>query len=100
MVDDNDELSSINTPVDAGSFQLVITKEADCNVNQVTNLVQQYISECSLMSNTKTQIIYQLPARKRSQFGPLYSAFEFQKQNFKLLSVKITNSTMGDIYPK
>lgn len=100
MLDDNDELSSINTPVDSGSFQLVITKEADCNVDQVTNLVQQYVSEYSLMSNTKTQIIFKLPARKKNQFGPLFSAFEFQKQNFKLLGVKITNSTMGDIYPK
>lgn len=71
-----------------------------CNVDQVTNIVQQYVPECLLMANMKEQIIYNLPAKRRNQFGPLYSALEFQKQNFKLQNVKITNSTMGDIYPK
>lgn len=96
--DDNDELS-MNTPIDAGSYQLIITKQVGCNIDQVTNLVQQYVPECSLM-NIETQIIYNLPARKRNQFGSLFSALEFQKQNFKLTSVKITNPTTGDIYPK
>lgn len=100
MLDDDDELSSINTSVDHGTYQLVIMKQADCNVDQMTNLVQQYVPEYSVMSNTKTQIIYKLPAVKRNQFGPLYSSFEYQKQNFKFLSVRITNSTTGDIYPK
>lgn len=91
-----------NTPgsVDAGSYQLIITKQDDCNVNQVTNLVQQYVPEYTFMSNTKTQIMYNLPARKRNQFDPLFYALELQKQNFKMTHVKITNSTTGDIYPK
>lgn len=99
MLDDNDELSN-NTPVDAISYQLVITKQTDCNDDQVTNLVQTYVSEYSLMSNTKKQIIYNLPGWQRNQFGQLFSAFENQKESLKLLSVKITHSLMGDIYPK
>jgi len=93
-------LSSVNTPIDAGNYQLIITKEIDCNIDQVTNLVQQYVPECILMANLETQIMYNLPARKRNQFRQLFSALEFQKQNFKLTSNKITNSTIGDIYPK
>lgn len=101
MLDDNDdELSSINTPVDAGSYQLIITKEINCNFDQVTSLVQQYVPECILMTNSETQIIYSLPARKRNQFNQLLSALDFQKQKFKLSSIKITNPTTGDIYPK
>lgn len=91
---------SINSPVDSGSYQLIINKQDDFNVNQVTNAIQQYIPEYTLMANTETQIIYSLPARKQNQFGPLYSALEFQKQNFKINSIKITNPTTGDIYPK
>jgi len=98
--DDNDDVASINTPVDSGSYQLIITKEDDCNIDQVTNLIQQYVPECTLMGDTEMQIIFNLPARKRNQFGALYSALEFQKQNFHLDSVKITNPTTGDIYPK
>ncbi|KAL5235297.1 hypothetical protein ACI65C_002707 [Semiaphis heraclei] len=97
--DDNDGVSSISTPVDAGSYQLIITKEVDCNVDQVTNLVQQYDPEFILMADMDMQIIYNLTARKRNQFGALFSALEFQKQNFHLKSVKITNPTTGDIYP-
>lgn len=98
--DDDDGLSSLNSPVDSGNYQLFITKQIDCNVDKITNLVQQYVPEYSLMSNLEAQIMYNLPARKRSQFGPLFSALEFQKQNFKLNSIKITNPTTGDIYPK
>lgn len=98
--DDNDDVASINTPVDTGSYQLIITKEDDCNIDQVTNLIQQYVPECILMGDMEMQIIFNLPARKKNQFGALYSALEFQKQNFHLKSVKITNPTTGDIYPK
>ena len=62
-------MSSINTPVDAGSYQLIITKEVDCNVDQVTNLIQQYVPEFILMADMEMQIIFNLPARKRNQFG-------------------------------
>jgi hypothetical protein len=79
---------------------LIITKEVDCNVDLVTNLVHQYVPESTLMANLETQIVYNLPAKQRNQFGSLFSALEFQKQNFKLISVKITNPTTGDIYPK
>jgi len=87
-------------PLDAGNYKLIITKYVDCNVDQVTNLVQQYVRECTLISNKEAQIIYNLPAARRNQFSPLFSALEFQTQNFKLQSIKITNSTTGDIYPK
>uniref|UniRef100_A0A2S2QYG5 ATP-binding cassette sub-family A member 3 n=1 Tax=Sipha flava TaxID=143950 RepID=A0A2S2QYG5_9HEMI len=97
--DDDGELSSPNTPLDASSCQLIITKEVDCNVDLVTNLVHQYVPESTLMANLETQIVYNLPAKQRNQFGSLFSALEFQKQNFKLISVKITNPTTGDIYP-
>lgn len=98
--DDDDDVSSINTPVDSGSYQLIITKEVGFNVDQVTNLIQQYVPEFVLMADMEIQIIFNLPARKRNQFGALFSALEFQKQNFHLKSVKITNPTTGDIYPK
>lgn len=98
--DNDDELSSLNSPIDSGSYQLIITKQSDCNVDLVTNLVKQYVFECVLMLNLDAQIVYTLPARKRNQFGPLFSALEFQKQNFKLINVKITNPTTGDVYPK
>lgn len=97
--DDDDDVSSINTPVDSGSYQLIITKEVGFNVDQVTNLIQQYVPEFVLMADMEIQIIFNLPARKRNQFGALFSALEFQKQNFHLKSVKITNPTTGDIYP-
>lgn len=98
IVNNDDEL--ISTPVDSNSYQLIIIKEDDCNITQVTRLVQQYVSECSLMANMDEQIIYNLPARKRNQFGFLYSALEYQKTNLNLRSMKITNPTTGDIYPK
>lgn len=101
VINDNGELLSNNTPVDASSYQLFITKQADCIVDQVTNLIQNYVSEYSLMSNTQKQLIlYNLPGWQRNQFGSLYSALENQKQNSKLSSVKITNSITGGIYPK
>lgn len=100
ILDDNDELSSINTPLDAGSYQLIITKKFDCNVDLVTDLVHQYVPESTLMANLETQIMYNLPVGKKNEFGCLHSALEFQKQNFKLISVKITNPTTGDIYPE
>ncbi|XP_025190796.1 ATP-binding cassette sub-family A member 3-like isoform X2 [Melanaphis sacchari] len=99
IYDDDSDGSSINTPVDASTYQLIITKEIDCKVDQVTNLIQQYVPEFILMANMDTQIIFNLPARKKNQFGALFSALEFQKQNFHLKNVKITNSTTGNIYP-
>jgi len=79
---------------------LIIIKDVDCKVDQVTNLIQQYVPEFILMANMEMQILFNLLARKRSRFGALFSALEFQKQNFGLKNVKITNSITGDIYPK
>ncbi|VVC36008.1 Hypothetical protein CINCED_3A013120 [Cinara cedri] len=98
ILEDNNELS-INSPVDSGSYQLFIVKQDGFNVIQVTNVVQQYVPEYTLMVDTEIQIVYSLPARKRNQFGFLYSALEFQKQAFKIDNIKITNPTTGDIYP-
>lgn len=86
--------------MDASNYQLLITINIDCDVDQVTNIVQHYVPECLLMVNSDEQILYNLPSRNRNQFDPLFFALEFQKQNFKLKSVKITHPTMGDVYPK
>jgi len=79
---------------------LIITKEVDCNIDQVTNVIQQYVADFILMEDTEIQIIFNLPAEKMNQFGALFSALEFQKQNFHFKSVKIINPTTGDIYLK
>lgn len=98
--DDNNSVSSINcSPMDNGCYQLLITKNIDCDVDQVTNLVKQYVPEGLLMINSGEQLLYNLPSQKISQFGPLYSALKFQKQ-LKLNSVEISNATVGIIYPK
>lgn len=100
IINENDDLLSINSPLDSSSYQLFIAKEDGSNVIHITNVIQQYVPEYTLMTNTETQVVFSLPARNRNQFGPLYSALEFQKQNFKVNNIKITNPTTGDIYPK
>ncbi|XP_026821418.1 ATP-binding cassette sub-family A member 3-like [Rhopalosiphum maidis] len=95
----DDDISSVNTPVDGNSYQLIIAKGVDCNVDQVTNLIQQYVPEFILMDETEMQIIFNLPATKKNQFGALFSALEFQKENFQMKNIKIINSTTGGIYP-
>lgn len=81
-------------------YQLILTKSNGCDVDQVTSFIQQYVSECSVMANKQTQLIYELPNKDKSIFGPLFSALEFQKHNNKLRSVKIIHPTMGELYPK
>lgn len=93
-------MSSIYSLIDVGDYQLIINKTLACKVDRVTNLIQHYVPECSLTANMEMEIIYTLPAGKRNQFGSLFSALNFQKQNLKLISIKITNSTLGVIYPK
>ncbi|KAF0758973.1 ATP-binding cassette sub-family A member 3-like [Aphis craccivora] len=95
----DDDTSSISTSIDGDSYQLIITKGIDCNVEQVTNLIQEYVPDIILLDDTEMQIIFNLPAIKRNQFATLFSALEFQKENFHMENVKITNSTSGDIYP-
>lgn len=53
-----------------------------------------------MIANKQTQLIYKLPAKDKSIFGPLFSALQFQKQSNKLTSVKIIHPTMGELYPK
>lgn len=96
----DDDTSSISTPVEGDSYQLIITKGIDCNVDQVTNLIQEYVPDIILLDDTEMQIIFNLPAIKRNQFSTLFSALEFQKENFHMENVKIINSTSGDIYPR
>ncbi|XP_050431314.1 phospholipid-transporting ATPase ABCA3-like isoform X2 [Adelges cooleyi] len=96
-----DDDSPIHSPVGAPSnYQLIITKQVDCNIDNVTALVKQYVPEFSLMANLSLQLVYNLPSRSRSQFSTLFSGLEFQKENLKIESIKITNPTTGDIYPK
>ncbi|CAH1731091.1 unnamed protein product [Aphis gossypii] len=95
----DDDTSSISTSVDGDSYQLIITKGIDCNVDQVTNLIQEYVPDIILLDDTEMQIIFNLPAIRRNQLTTLFSALEFQKENFHMENVKITNSTSGDIYP-
>lgn len=96
----DDDTLSISTSVDGDSYQLIITKGIDCNVDQVTNFIQEYVPDIILLDDTEMQIIFNLPAIKRNQFATLFSALEFQKENFHMENVKITNSTSGDIYPR
>lgn len=100
MVPYNDKLLSTNTLVEVNNYQLTLTKQMDCDVDQVTNLVQQYVSEYALIFSTKSQIIYYLPARQRNQFSSLCSVLEHQKQYLKLLNIEITNITTEKIYTK
>lgn len=91
---------TLQIPAGAGNYQLIIAKQTDCDTDQVTNFVKQYVPECSLIASTEMQIIYNMPAEKLKSFGHLFAALEIQKSNFHINSVKITNPTTGEIYPK
>lgn len=97
-----DGLSSVHTSIDMDNYQLVIKKEIDCNVDQVTKLILQYVPECSLITNTETQTIYNLPAVKTNlyEYESLMSILKIEEHNLKLKSCKITSPTLSDIYPK
>lgn len=66
----------------------------------MTYVIQQYVPECILISSMETQLVYKLSTEKKSQFSLLFAALDFQKQNLKLNSFKITDQTRVDIYRK
>lgn len=97
-VQNDEDLLSLQISADADNYLLIITKQTDCDIDQVTNFVKQYVPECLLITSTEAQIIYNLPDGERHKFDLLYTDIEMQKQNFKIISVKITNPATGEIY--
>lgn len=81
-------------------YKLSIAKRGDCDIDQVTDVVQQYVPNYKLVVNVDTHIMYKLPASRFDKFGDLYSALESQKQYFNMRSIRITNViTRVDVYP-
>lgn len=92
--DDGDD--DLNNKED--DYQLVLTKHYSCNVDLVTQLVQQYVPGSSMMVNRAGRTIYNLPARQIKSFKSLCSMLSKEKDRLQLTSFEITFPNLGDVY--
>ena len=76
-----------------------MTKGPSCDVEEVTNLVQNAIQE-STCKETRTTLIYNLPVSQVSSFPDLLSKLNEQKNKMEVFNIGLKVTTMEDVFLK
>lgn len=81
------------------SFKTCV-KLPDCDINNVTNLLDKHIPNIKPTSNIGSELIYNLPEDKTAVFQKLLEDLENNLEKLQIESFGITNTTLEEVFMK
>lgn len=77
---------------------MVIAKEPNCNVDQVTSTVKKYVQHAERESNIGAELSFRLPHNSTGMFPALFDDLDSNKQNLGISSYGVSVTTMEEVF--
>lgn len=77
---------------------MVIAKEPNCNVDQVTSTVKNYVQHAERESNIGAELSFRLPHNSTRMFPALFDDLDSNKQNLGISSYGVSVTTMEEVF--
>ena len=81
-------------------YHMVIVKDSDCDVEQLTATIHSYVPEARMESNVSAELSYILPQERVQQFEQLFSYLEENRQELGIASYGASVTTMEEVFLK
>lgn len=81
-------------------YHLVCVKDDSCVTEKITKMLQKYIPNIQIESNTDQELTYSLPNESISMFGKIFDEIEERKENLGLESYGVSETTLEEVFLK
>lgn len=81
-------------------YHLVVVKEAECDIDSLTAVVQRHIKQSSLVEIINREVTYLLPDDQSASFPGLFDELESRKTELGLSSFGTSATTMEEVFLK
>ena len=79
-------------------YHLVVVKDADCDVNRITQAIGKYISDVSINQNVGAELSYLLPADQSHLFQFIFEDLEKNRRSYGISSYGASVTTMEEVF--
>lgn len=84
--------------ISGAGYHLVIVKEAKCNVDQLTKMIQSKIENAVLESEINCEVSYLLPDYQSASFPGLFRSLEDSKDKLGITGFGTSATTMEEVF--
>ena len=81
-------------------YHLVVVKDDHCNVDVLTNVVQDFVASAELKTIINKEVSYLLPDNESSKFAELFRDLQSRKDTLVILSFGPSATTMEEVFLK
>ncbi|BFZ14909.1 hypothetical protein BsWGS_17948 [Bradybaena similaris] len=81
-------------------YHLVIVKDVNCNINELSAVIQSYVQQAEVEYISLMEVSYLLPETECAMFPPLFRHLKANKSNLRILSFGTTATTMEEVFLK
>ncbi|KAK4876910.1 hypothetical protein RN001_009416 [Aquatica leii] len=81
-------------------YRLVMEKSTICDVQKITNLLQNYIPDIQVLSDVGSELSYRLSPEKSSIFQPMLENLESQSEHLGILGFGISLTTLEEVFTR
>ncbi|CAG7827997.1 unnamed protein product, partial [Allacma fusca] len=81
-----------------GDYRLVIVKQPDCVVSNVTNVLRTKIPTIQVNEDVGAELSYSLPAENSADFPALFEELENRKDELGFASYGVGNTTIEEVF--
>ena len=79
---------------------MVMVKDAHCDVDQVTSVVQRHVPDARMESNISAELAYILPHEGKAAFEAMFTEIEERKADLGIASYGASVTTMEEVFLK
>lgn len=81
-------------------YHLVIVKDANCNINELSSVIQSHVQQAEVEYVSLTEVSYLLPETECAMFPSLFRHLKANKGSLRILSFGTTATTMEEVFLK
>jgi ATP-binding cassette subfamily A (ABC1) protein 3 len=90
--------SCLLTCIPGAGYHLAVVKEATCDVQAVTRVVQSHVTGARLESDVSAELSYILPQERKSHFSALFAELDQNKEALGIASYGASVTTMEEVF--
>ena len=77
---------------------MVMVKQADCDVEKITRVVQSHVPEARVESDVSAELSYILPHESKNNFEALFSSLDLHADELNIASYGASVTTMEEVF--
>ncbi|XP_044534952.1 phospholipid-transporting ATPase ABCA3-like [Gracilinanus agilis] len=79
-------------------YHMIIVKDSNCDAAKIFEIIQEYIPNANLESNTGAELSFILPKESTDRFEALFTRLEEEQKDLRIASYGVSVTTMEEVF--